>query len=413
MTGTITPSGIATAGRQAAASGQRITVNDPLTAGLCLRITPRGVRTWSWVGRDADGRVRRFALGRHPHIGLAEARRLARKMSYEAPRGVDPIAAARARRAKAQAPARTLDGLLRDFCRQKEDKKSWATQMAPQIRRVFREHLETPAAALTVGDLQRTVDGHPKPKSASFGVRCLITVLRWATQASRAYVDHSLLELRATAPHPKRERVVAPEELAAVLPVLRASADPYARAHMFILLTLARREEVVRARWRHIDFAALQWTLPKTKTQQEGGPPHIIPLSRQAVALLRSMQPAAAADPDALIFTTANGKALNDWDTATDRLQAASGTDGWHRHDLRRTSATMMGQLGVMPAIVESALNHRDIHSKMGGIYNKWRYLPEVADGLQRLADRMDVIAQGGADVVAFPAASAGIVAGD
>jgi hypothetical protein len=69
--------------------------------------------TWNWLGRDSQLRVRRFTLGQWPHIGLAEARRLARAMSYEAPRGADPIRDARASCASAKAPqGHTLADLL-------------------------------------------------------------------------------------------------------------------------------------------------------------------------------------------------------------------------------------------------------------------------------------------------------------
>ena len=87
----------------------------------------------------------------------------------------------------------TLADLLRVYGEQANPAKSWAPQMEPQIKRVFRPHLDTALAALRVGDLQLTIDGHPKPKSASFGVRCLLTVFRWAVAPGRAYVDRDLL----------------------------------------------------------------------------------------------------------------------------------------------------------------------------------------------------------------------------
>ena len=142
------------------------------------------------MGRDADGRVRRFGLGHNPSIGIAEARRKARKLAEEVRAGADPVRDARTRRKRARTGAHcnTLATLLALYGRQQgASVKSWANQMEPQIKRVFRSHLETPLGGLSIGALQLTVDDHPKPKSASFGVRCLMTVLRWAA-ASRAAV---------------------------------------------------------------------------------------------------------------------------------------------------------------------------------------------------------------------------------
>ena len=63
-----------------------------------------------------------------------------------------------------------------------------------------------------------------------------------------------------------------------------------------------------------------------------------------------------------------------------------------HRHDLRRTGATMLGDLGELPDIIEAALNHVAIRSALAATYNRSRYRPQVATALQRLADELDEI---------------------
>jgi integrase len=350
------------------------------------------------MGRDADGRVRRFGLGHYPTIGIAEARRKARKLAEQVRAGADPVRDARARRSGAQAQHRddTLNTLLALYGRQQAaGLKSWASQMQPQIKRVFRSHLNTPLRELTLGALQMTIDDHPKPKSASFGVRCLMTVLRWAAAAGRQYVTRDLLDLKASAPKPHRDRVLSRDELTRVLPALRVDPNPCAAGLKLMLLTACRRGEASAARWRDVDLAAGTWTLPRTKNGTE----HMIPLPRQAIDLLRSLRPIDV-DPATLIFASCAGKALGDWEGATQRIQAASGTAHWHRHDLRRTAATMMGMLGTIPDIIEAALNHATIHSPLAMAYNRSRYRPQVAAALQRLADALDGIEEGVGEVV-------------
>ena len=178
---------------------------------------------------------------------------------------------------------------------------------------------------------------------------------------------------------------------------MRASDSPFAAALRLILLTATRLNEVASARWRDVDLAARVWSLPVTKN----GEPHQIPLSGQAIALLRSLRPVEV-DPEGYVFTT-TGRPLTAWENATRRLQAASATGSWHRHDLRRTAATMMGEMGVAPATIEAALNHVTIHSQIATVYNKSRYRPEVAAALQKLADALDGIEQGGAEVISLP----------
>ncbi len=138
-----------------------------------------------------------------------------------------------------------------------------------------------------------------------------------------------------TDPATRRKRVLGRDELRAVLPILRQSKRPHAAAMLFTLLTVARLEEVCGTPWREIDLLAATWTLPPERTKNEE--PHIIPLSRQAVELLRRIGPG---EPDALVFTGERGAPLGNWDRARKAIRAKSGTRGAalprpaaHQHD--------------------------------------------------------------------------------
>jgi integrase len=187
-----------------------------------------------------------------------------------------------------------------------------------------------------------------------------------------------------------------------LLPVLRASTRPYAACMRFLLLTLTRREEAASVRWRDIDMTAGTWTLDETKN----GQPHVITLPRQAMDLLRArlpkaddgtMPPSAAAE---LVFSTRTGEPLGNWDRETKAIHDDSETSGWTRHDLRRTGATILGDMGELPDIIEAALNHVAIHSVLAATYNRSRYRPQVAAALQRLADALDGIEAGAGEIV-------------
>ncbi len=78
-------------------------------------------------------------------------------------------------------------------------------------------------------------------------------------------------------------------------------------------------------------------------------------------------------------------------------------TSGWTRHDLRRTGATLMGENGVEPHVIEAALNHVALHSRLAATYNRARYFPAVRTALQALADQMDVLAESSAEAVRLP----------
>jgi len=393
----LTETAITAAAKRAAAAGVREELADTVTVGLRLRVTPAGVRTWVWGGRDQDGRPRRFVLGHHPTMGISEAREAAGAMRGKVQRdGADPVAELRRKRAESRDAAAgigTLAALLDLYGAKAGDaRKSWP-DCRRRIGHVFAAFLARPLATLKAEELQLAADAHPSGHSASAAVRYLRPVLKWAAQ--RRYVGADVAVLHPPATVGRRDRVLSREELAALLPVLAQSPSPYARAVRFMLWTLARREEVGRARWRDVSLDAATWTIPVTKNKQ----PHVVPLPRQAVAFLAGIKPTGA-DPDALVFGNSAGGPLANWDREAKALMLASGTTGWTRHDLRRTGATMLGDMGELPDIIEAALNHTSIRSALAATYNRSRYRPQVAAALQRLADALDGIEAGGAEVV-------------
>jgi integrase len=251
-------------------------------------------------------------------------------------------------------------------------------------------------ASLTAADLQMHADAYAAKQSAAAAVRYLRPILKWAAAPGRGYLPLAATLITPPATVRKRDRVLSRAELAAILPVLRAGGSAYRSAMLFMLLTLARREEVSSARWRDVDLQAAEWRIPETKN----GSAHRVPLSPQAMALLARM---GAPSPDALIFPSQRGRALLNWDRATKLVWSETKTTGWQRHDLRRTGATLLGELGLEPHIIEAALNHAALHSALASLYNRARYLPQVRQALALLGDRLDGIAAGGAEVVRLP----------
>jgi integrase len=400
MTVRLTETAIQAAMKRAADTGKRLDVSDATLPGLRLRLTPSGGRSWVLACRDPLGRMRRFPLGEHPTMGVAEARDAARAMRADVRKGADPVAEARQKRVigrEARGGIGTLTAVLDLYAKQKGGSlKSWP-ECRRRIDHVFAAHLSKPVVMLKAAYLQITADAHSSQQSAAAAVRYIRPVLKWA--ARRSYVAAETAVLHPPATVRRRDRVLSRDELAALLPVLRTSPRPYAAAMLLMLLTLARREEVCAARWGDVDLDAGTWTIRETKN----GQPHIVPLPQQAIALLRARRTQDAA-PAALVLATETGGPLGNWDRETKVLQEASGTEGWTRHDLRRTGATMLGEMGELPDIIEAALNHVSIRSPLAATYNRSRYRPQVAAALQRLADALDGIEAGAGQIVSLAA---------
>jgi len=401
----LTQTAINKAAREATERKQRRDLADADCPGLRLRLTPAGTKSWVLACRDRHGRMRRFPLGEYAEKGLADAREAARAMRADVRKGADPVADARRSRAIGKAAKEgigTLGAVLDGYGEARGNKQKAWPESRKRINVVFKGLLTRPISDMTVADLQLAADGYPFPKSAAFAVRTIRPALKWAAEPGRRYVSVELANLSTPAKVERRRRVLSRHELAALLPVLGVSSRPYAAALLFMLLTLARRQEAALARWRDVDLSRSTWSIAETKN----GEPHVVPLSRQAADLVRSRLPVDGGgnltqpDPDALIFATSTGAAPGNWDRETKALQEASGTDGWTRHDLRRTGATMLGEMGEMPDIIEAALNHASIHSPLAATYNRSRYRPQVAMALQRLADALDGIKAGAGVVV-------------
>lgn len=392
----LTETAIQSAARKVAEAGRRRDLADAACPGLRLRLTPAGSKTWVLACRDRLGRMRRFPLGGYPEKGISEARTEARTLHGKVKQdGADPVAERRRERAigkAARAGIGTLAAVLDIYeAHQGKRLKSWPVSRI-RVERVFKALLGRAVADLDVTDLQMAADAYPAVQSAAFAVRTIRPALKWAAQ--RGHVAAELAGLRTPATVKRRRRVLGREELGALLPLLR-SGKPHANAIRFVLMTLTRLGESGSARWRDIDLARGTWTIPETKN----GEPHVVPLPRQAIALLQEITPSDT-KPDALIFATSSGAPLGNWDRETKTLQEKSGTAGWHRHDLRRTGATMLGEMGELPDIIEAALNHVSIRSPLAAIYNRSRYRPQVAAALQRLADALDGIEAGAGQVV-------------
>jgi hypothetical protein len=255
---------------KAVAEGTRRDLADAGCPGLRLRLTPAGTATWVLACRDRQGRMRRFPIGSYPAKGVSEARIAARALHTRVKHdGADPVAERRRERAigeAAKAGIGTLAAVLDIYGEKRGNQQRAWLESRKRINLVFRVLLGRPVTTLTLADLQMAADDYAFPKSAAFAVRTIRPALKWAAQPGRKFLPQELANLSTSATVERRKRVLTPDELASLLPVLRASSRPYAAALRFMLMTLARRQEVALARWRDVNIEARTWTVLETKT---------------------------------------------------------------------------------------------------------------------------------------------------
>ena len=178
-----------------------------------------------------------------------------------------------------------------------------------------------------------------------------------------------------------RDRVLTQDELRKLWRNL--GEDKFSDIVRLLLLTGQRRGEISSLAWPEVDLARGMIILPPARTKNKRQ--HELPLSTQALAII-GRQPRR--NSSEFLFSDKQG--YKDWDTAKTKLDERIGIAPWRLHDLRRTCASQLGELGVLPHYIEAILNHYSGH-RMGvaGIYQRAKYSDAVREGLQRWADHL------------------------
>ncbi len=203
----------------------------------------------------------------------------------------------------------------------------------------------------------------------------------------------------------ERDRVLSEREVTALMAKLPTSglAETSRAALLIQLATLARIGEVVAARWEHVDFERRLWTLPDTKN----GKAHQIWLSDFALQQFETLHKITGmtewAFPNSKISgpldskTTTKqvadrqreGEKLSGRSKQTDALMLPGGH--WRPHDLRRTGASMMAELGALPDVIERCLNHTE-ENRMKRIYQRAAYEGPMRDAWQLWGQRLELL---------------------
>jgi integrase len=184
-----------------------------------------------------------------------------------------------------------------------------------------------------------------------------------------------------------RERVLSHEELRKLWRNL--GEDKFSDIVRLLLLTGQRRGEISALAWSEVDLAKGMIILPPTRTKNKRQ--HELPLSRQALTIIERQPRRNSSE-----FLFSDVKGYKDWDTAKTKLDKRIRIAPWRLHDLRRTCATGMAELGVQPHIIEAVLNHMSGHKAgVAGIYNRARYEGEMRNALQQWADHVEALIVG------------------
>jgi integrase len=188
-------------------------------------------------------------------------------------------------------------------------------------------------------------------------------------------------------PEKSRDRVLSRQELKQIWEALPDS--DYGAIIKILILTAQRAAEISDLQWKEIDRERSLISLPPTRTKNRRR--HIIPMSDMVRDILEA-RPQNGRDH---VFGTGQ-RGFSGWSYAKANLDELVEIPSWRIHDIRRSVATGMAEIGIQPHIVEAVLNHISGHKGgVAGIYNRAGYESEKAQALMRWAEHVAAIVDG------------------
>lgn len=383
----------------------RLELLDTITPGFGLRITPAGSRTFFVIyrikpipgaERRADDRKQyRLTLGDATTVSLADARKQAQDALAMAQAGKDPkirkaAVVAEHKAEDAATVAQLFESVARDYVSKhaKVKLKEWRAVELHVENRLIPEWRGRPIQSIRKADIIGLLEtiGARTPVQANRMFALLSRFFGWCVE--RDILEHSpMAGLKKLYAETSRDRVLTEGEIRDVWLACDTVGYPGGTLAKLLLLTACRLREISDLTDDMIGEDVI--ALPETKN----GRAHLIPITKQIRAVLRTMPRFKG---DYILTSTAGKRPMQNFADVKAKLDEASGVAGWTFHDLRRTAASSMARLKIQPHIIEAVLNHKSgAVSGVAAVYNRYSYLDEKRDALEKWGRDVDRIVAG------------------
>jgi len=378
--------------------------------GLYLEVSPKGSKYWRYKYRISTGAQRiekRLALGVYPKISLKNARELHREAHALVSQGGDPSLVKREQKALAEVASLNTFGSLGEdwFAKQSPD---WSPTHAIRQRRLFGKDLlplhelaiDKIAAPELLGVL-RVIESRGALETARRTNQVASQIFDHAIAVGAAEVNPAV-GIKNALKKPKSKHhaaILDPGELAFFL----RSVDNYVGtlvvqiALMLTPLLLVRPGELRHMEWGEVSLEEGKWLIPAAKTKRRRD--HFVPLASQAVRLIAQLKPYTG--DGQYVFPSARGGERPMSENAV--LYAMRGLgitkEEATPHGFRATARTLMEeQLGIRSDLIEHQLAHV-VRDATGEAYNRTRFFPERIKLMQRWADYLEELKEGGGSI--------------
>ncbi len=372
--------------------------------GMYLEIMPNGSKYWRLKYRFL-GKERRLALGVFPTVTLAEAREMREEAKKLLAKGIDPSTAKRERR---HGNIRNAQNTFQVVALEWHDKQKdgWSRGYPEKILRFLEKdifpHIGTrPIAQVTPPELLeclRRIEKRGALDIAGRTKQVCGSVFRYGVATGRCERDIAADLKGALKTHrTKHFRAIEAEDIPAFIKALERNEarlfDRTRRAIWLSLRTFCRPGEIRQARWEEIDLDAGTWIIPAEKTKMRRD--HIVPLSKQALAVLREQREETGMLNTPWVFPSQirPKESMSDG-TVVRAIKRLGFGESMVAHGFRALARTTIREkLGYESEIIERQLEHK-ASGPLGEAYDRTQFLPQRKKMMQEWADYLDAVAR-------------------
>jgi integrase len=335
-------------------------VSDQRCIGLAVRVAPSGLKTWDLAYRiRGSGKVRRVSLGRVDDVGLEKARERANELTSAARAGRDLIADEEESRAAADSRL-TVEKLIELYVRRRVvGRLRTAKEIESRLKRALSSICQRYVDDIRRRDIRELLDAVADQgieREAEKRRQTVGAMFRWALSQDIVETD-ATAGLRAYDPGTPRDRVLTGEEIVGLWKWLDSGILPSEPADIMKLelLTGARCGEIAGLCAEEIDRDQWSWTLPSARSKNKR--PRVTPLVGLARQIIEGRLSAMPRGP---LFTARTGTVLTAAHVGHYLLARRKELpiDKFTTHDLRRTVATMLAEMGVALDLVAAVVGH-------------------------------------------------------
>ncbi|HEY1096097.1 MAG TPA: integrase arm-type DNA-binding domain-containing protein [Alphaproteobacteria bacterium] len=365
------------------------------SGSLSIEVTPNGRKHWRWRYYFNE-KPQMLALGRYPDVSLAEARHRrddARKLVQAGKHPTREKKAEKLRRMSAG--ENTFSAVAGQWLevKQKGLNEKYRKQCKLRLEQnVFPLIGALPISEITIPDVVKVVEKIGQKGTIETAKRMkqmMSQIFRYAAQ--RGLCPHNpAADLRDILPSVKEKHhaCIHPNALPDLIKAMRVyTGDTLTVAAMQLLaLTFVRTGELIGAKWAEIDWKKREWHIPAERMKMKR--PHVVPLAKQAIIILKSIQPLTGHREHVFHSGASKSKHISNGAIlmALRRMGYQNKMTG---HGFRSLASTILNEKGYQPDVIERQLAHED-NDKIRAAYNRAEYLPERKKMMQAYADLLD-----------------------